>query len=213
LSDDRFEAAVAAGVLAGEELHRSLLASIVETARAIFAAKASSIFLLDEDAEELVFEAVAGEGSDDLVGKRFPADTGIAGWVLATRQPLVLEDVQGDPRFRREAAESTGYVPKAMMAVPLLYEDTALGVLSVLDRAKDNRFTLAEMDLLSRFANQAAIGLDLLLRARRARTALEGTDEALQRLAHLGRNLEALPPERRPSALRLLAALEEIIRR
>ena len=213
MSDDRFEAAVAAGVLAGEELHRSLLASIVETARAIFAAKASSIFLLDEDAEELVFEAVAGEGSDDLVGKRFPADTGIAGWVLATRQPLVLEDVQGDPRFRREAAESTGYVPKAMMAVPLLYEDTALGVLSVLDRAKDNRFTLAEMDLLSRFANQAAIGLDLLLRARRARTALEGTDEALQRLAHLGRNLEALPPERRPSALRLLAALEEIIRR
>ena len=212
MSDDRFQAAVAAGVLAGDELHRSLLASIVETARAIFAAKASSIFLLDEDAEELVFEAVAGEGSDDLVGKRFPADTGIAGWVLATRQPLVLEDVQGDPRFRREAAESTGYVPKAMMAVPLLYEDTALGVLSVLDRAKDNRFTLAEMDLLSRFANQAAIGLDLLLRARRARAALEGTDEALQRLAHLGRNLETLPPERRPSALRLLAALEEIIR-
>ena len=90
MSDDRFQAAVAAGVLAGDELHRSLLASIVETARAIFAAKASSIFLLDEDAEELVFEAVAGEGSDDLVGKRFPADTGIAGWVLATRQPLVL---------------------------------------------------------------------------------------------------------------------------
>ena len=212
MSDDRFQAAVAAGVLAGEELHRSLLASIVETARAIFAAKASSIFLLDEDAEELVFEAVAGEGSDDLVGKRFPADTGIAGWVLATRQPLVLEDVQGDPRFRREAAESTGYVPKAMMAVPLLYEDTALGVLSVLDRAKDNRFTLAEMDLLSRFANQAAIGLDLLLRARRARAALEGTDEGLQRLAHLGRNLEALAPERRAAALQLLAALEEISR-
>ncbi len=212
MSDDRFQTAVAAGVLAGDELHRSLLASIVETARAIFAAKASSIFLLDEDAEELVFEAVAGEGSDDLVGKRFPADTGIAGWVLATRQPLVLEDVQGDPRFRREAAESTGYVPKAMMAVPLLHEDTALGVLSVLDRAKDTRFTLAEMDLLSRFANQAAIGLDLLLRARRARAALDGADEGFQRLALLGRNLEALPSERRAPALRLLAALEEIIR-
>jgi GAF domain-containing protein len=212
MSDDRFQTAVAAGVLAGEELHRSLLASIVETARAIFAAKASSIFLLDEDADELVFEAVAGEGSDALVGKRFPADTGIAGWVLATRQPLVLEDVQGDPRFRREAAESTGYVPKAMMAVPLLHEDTALGVLSVLDRAKETRFTLAEMDLLSRFANQAAIGLDLLLRARRARAALEGSHDGLQRLASLGRNLEALPPERRAPALRLLAALEEVIR-
>jgi GAF domain-containing protein len=156
---------------------------------------------------------VAGEGSDDLVGRRFPADTGIAGWVLATRQPLVLEDVEGDPRFGREAAESTGYVPKGMMAVPLLHEDTALGVLSVLDRPKDTRFTLAEMDLLGRFANQAAVGLDLLLRARRARAALDGADDELQRLAQLGRNLDALPPERRASALRLLAALEEIIRR
>jgi GAF domain-containing protein len=212
VSDDRFQTAVAAGVLAGDELHRSLLASIVETARAIFAAKASSIFLLDEDADELVFEAVAGEGSDKLLGKRFPADTGIAGWVLATRQPLVLEDVEGDPRFGREAAESTGYVPKGMMAVPLLHEDTALGVLSVLDRPKDTHFTLAEMDLLGRFANQAAIGLDLLLRARRARAVLDGADEELRRLAHLGRNLDALPEERRAPALRLLAALEEIIR-
>jgi GAF domain-containing protein len=212
VSDDRFQTAVAAGVLAGDELHRSLLASIVETARAIFAAKASSIFLLDEDADELVFEAVAGEGSDKLLGKRFPADTGIAGWVLATRQPLVLEDVEGDPRFGREAAESTGYVPKGMMAVPLLHEDTALGVLSVLDRPKDTRFTLAEMDLLGRFANQAALGLDLLLRARRARAALDSADEELRRLAQLGRNLDALPAERREPALRLLAALEEIIR-
>jgi GAF domain-containing protein len=212
MSDDRFQTAVAAGVLADDELHRSLLASIVETARAIFSAKASSIFLLDEEAEELVFEAVAGEGSDELVGRRFPADTGIAGWVLATRQPLVLEDVEGDPRFGREAAESTGYVPKGIMAVPLLHEDTALGVLSVLDRPKDTRFTLAEMDLLSRFANQAAIALDLLLRARRARAALDGADEELRRLAQLGRNLDALPSERRAPALRLLAALEEIIR-
>ena len=212
MSEDRFRAAVAAGVVAGEELHRSLLRSIVETARAIFSARASSVFLLDEEANELVFEAVAGEGSDALIGRRFPADTGVAGWVLATRQPLVLEDVAGDPRFAREAAESTGYVPKGLMAVPLLHEDSALGVLSVLDRPKDVRFTLAEMDLLSRFANQAAIGLDLLLRARRARSALEGAGDDLQRLARLAGYLDALPPERRLPGVRLLAALEDVLR-
>ena len=59
----RLEAAVASGVLASEEQHRSLLQSIVEVARAIFDAKASSIFLLDEEADELVFEAVAGSRS------------------------------------------------------------------------------------------------------------------------------------------------------
>jgi hypothetical protein len=157
VSED-LRAAVAAGVLGSEEGHRALLQSIVEVARAIFKAKASSIFLLDEAADELVFEAVAGEGSDALIGKRFPSSTGIAGFVLVSRQPLVIEDVVADPRFAREAAEGTGFVPKGLMAVPLLHEERALGVLEVLDRPRDSKFSLAEMELLGLFANQAATG-------------------------------------------------------
>src|SRR5436190_377230 len=106
------QAAVAAGVIGAEDAHQTLLRSTVDVARAIFRAKAASVFLLDEDADELVFAAVAGEGSDELVGRRFPSSTGIAGWVLTTRQPLVVEDLTGDTRFSLEAAESTGYVPK-----------------------------------------------------------------------------------------------------
>jgi len=82
-------AAVAAGVVGSEESFRALLGAIVEVARSIFGATASSILLLDEATEELVFEAVVGEGEDTLLGTRFPAGTGIAGWVLATRTPLV----------------------------------------------------------------------------------------------------------------------------
>jgi len=82
--------AVAAAALGSEERFRALLRSVVEVARAIFAAKASSILLLDEASNELVFEAVVGEGEDDLLGRRFPAGTGVAGWVLATRTPLVI---------------------------------------------------------------------------------------------------------------------------
>ena len=55
-----------------EESHRALLQSIVDVARAIFGAKASSVFLLDEATDELVFEAVSGEGEEDLVGMRIP---------------------------------------------------------------------------------------------------------------------------------------------
>ena len=112
-------AAVAAGLLSGDELHRALLRSIVDVARAIFRARAASVFLLDGEADELVFEAVSGEGEESLVGRRFPSSTGIAGWVLVTSQSLVLDDVSADPRFASQAAESTGYVPKAIMAVPL----------------------------------------------------------------------------------------------
>ena len=134
MSEDRLRAAVSAGVIGSEESHRALLQSIVEVARAIFSAKASSIFLHDTTSDELVFEAVAGEGSENLIGTRIPSSTGIAGWVLVTRQPLVIEDLTKDPRFARDTAESTGYVPKGMMSAPLLHEDAALGVLNVLDR-------------------------------------------------------------------------------
>ena len=134
-------AAVAAAALGSEERFRELLRSVVEVARAIFAAKASSILLLDEEANELVFEAVVGEGEEGLLGQRFPAGTGVAGWVLATRTPLVIEDVARDPRFAKDVAEGTGYVPQGLMAVPLLHDERALGVLEVLDR--QSRFTLA----------------------------------------------------------------------
>jgi GAF domain-containing protein len=204
-------AAVAAGVLGAEDAHRALLRSTVEVARAIFHAKAASIFLLDEEADELVFEAVAGEGAGELLGKRFPSSTGVAGWVLTTRQPLVVDDLTGDTRFSRDAAESTGYVPKGMMAVPLLVEERTLGVLSVLDRPSDSQFTLAEMNLLGLFANQAAIGLDLLQRGRRARAALDGDGE-LGALARIAATLEGADDDRRAAGLELLRTLERLLR-
>jgi GAF domain-containing protein len=212
MSEDRLQAAVTAGVLGAEELHRTLLQSIVETARAIFRAKAASIFLLDEETDELVFEAVAGQGEDTLIGKRFPSSTGIAGWVAVTRQPLVVEDVGGDPRFAREAAESTGYVPRGLMAVPLVHEERTLGVLSVLDRPKQSKFSLAEMELLGQFGAQAAIALEVLLRGRRARSALDGSAEDLGLLARVASHLDALPEERREAGMRLLTELEAVLR-
>jgi GAF domain-containing protein len=212
--DRRLEAAVASGVLASEEQHRALLQSIVEVARAIFNAKASSIFLLDEDADELVFEAVAGEGADTLVGRRMPSSTGFAGWVLVTRQPIIVEDVAGDPRHARGFAEQTGFVPQGLMAVPLLHEERALGVLQVLDRPQNAQFSLAEMDLLSLFANQAAIALDLLQRARRAHTVLhdEGKDD-LEAVSRLAAALDGLEGRDRNAALRLVQTLEELLAR
>lgn len=203
-------AAVAAGAFAAEDAYRDLLRATVEVARAIFKAKAASVFLLDEAAEELVFEAVAGEGAETLVGQRFPADTGVAGWVLVTRQAIVVDDLTADTRFSREAAESTGFVPKGLMAVPLLVEDRALGVLEVLDRPRESTFTLAEMDLLGLFGNQAAIALDLLQRARRARAALDGEGE-LGALARIASKLETGDEERRAAGLDLLAALEKLL--
>jgi GAF domain-containing protein len=212
VSGEDLRAAVSAGVLASEESYAALLQSVVDVARAIFNARASSVFLLDEQADQLVFEAVSGEGAEELIGQRFPSSTGIAGWVLVTRQPIVLEDVARDPRFARDVAESTGYVPRGLMAVPLLHDENALGVLEVLDRPAQARFTLAEMDLLGLFANQAAIALDLLQRARRARSELQdGASAELAVVAQLAQRLDELPEPARGAGLRLLAALDELL--
>jgi GAF domain-containing protein len=206
------EAAVAAGVLGADEAHRSLLQATVEVARAIFGAKAASVFLLDEETEELVFEAVSGEGEGELIGLRFPAGAGIAGWVLTTRQPLIVDDLSADVRWSRSQAESTGYVPKSMMSVPLLVEERALGVLQVLDRPPESRVKLREIDLLGLFANQAAIALDLLQRTRRASDVMEGTDEAAV-VARLASTLLAAHEDRREDALVLLGLLEQFLRK
>jgi GAF domain-containing protein len=209
MTESDFRAAVAAGLAGAQESYGALLRSIVGTARAIFKARASSIFLLDESADELVFEAIAGEGEEALIGRRFPSSTGIAGWVLATRQPLVLEDVASDPRFARELAEGTGYVPRGLMAVPLLHEERALGVLEVLDRQAS--FTLADMDLLALFAGQAAIALDLLQRGRRAQALLAGKEDELAAVARLAAALESTEDDERAAANVLLGALAEVL--
>jgi GAF domain-containing protein len=207
MSEESSQAA-AAGVLGGdEETFRELLQSIVDVARAIFGAEASSIFLYDEDADELVFEAVSGQGGDALVGARFPSSTGIAGFALVTRQPLVVDDLTADPRFSRERAESTGYVPNSIVASPLLHDERVLGVLSVLDRAADRPFGVAELELLSRFSTQAAIGLDLLLRARRARSALAGEGSA----ALVARVASLLEEEDGGEGVQLLEAVERLL--
>jgi GAF domain-containing protein len=156
-----------------------------------------------------VFAAVAGDEEQHLVGMRMPSSTGIAGWVLVTRQPLVLDDLENDPRHARDVAESTGYVPKGLMAVPLLHEERTLGVLQVLDRPRRSRFTLQEMELLGLFGNQAAIALDLLQRGRRARAVL---DENQSTAAALAEAVEALPEERREAGLKLLASLADVLR-
>jgi GAF domain-containing protein len=205
-------AAVAAVALGGEAEHRELLRSVVMTAAAIFGARAASVLLLDEEAGELVFAAVSAEDQQHLVGRRFPAGTGVAGFTLASRQPLVLDDVSSDPRFSLTAAESTGYIPRGLMSVPLLRGDRALGTLQVLDRAA-GRFGVREMELLGLFANQGAIALDVLARAGRARALLESEDDQLGSVVRVAEALDGLGGIRAADAGRLLDALADVLRR
>ncbi|MDX6687475.1 MAG: hypothetical protein QOF86_3603 [Baekduia sp.] len=184
------------------EIRRELLQSVVEVARAIFLAEAASVAVLDPETDRFVFAAVAGAGSDDLVGTGFAAGQGLAGTVAQSGEPLIVDDLANDTRFARAVAERSGYVPNAMMVASLLRGEDTLGVLSVLDRGTTGRRPLQELELLQRFADQAAI-------------ALEATSSAVpvapSVVAALEQRLRSVPDARRRSAEHLLAALEELL--
>ncbi len=213
MPDDGLQAAVAAGVMAAEGEQRALLESIVGVARSIFRAKASSVILHDQETDELVFEAVSGEGAQSLVGMRMPSGTGVAGWVLTTREPLVINDTSKDSRFARDAAERTGFVPQSLMCAPLTHGDRALGVIQVLDRPLRPGFALEEIDLLGQFAHQAALALLQLERARRVRRVLAGEPDEIQAVARLADALgRASPGAEGAERTALLDALADVLR-
>jgi len=102
--------------------------------RALFSAAACSCALVEPGGAGLRFVAADGRGAQEIVGVPLPAGTGIAGWAVMSGQPIVIADVRADPRFAREVAESTHYVPETILAAPLVdVTGEVLGVIEVLD--------------------------------------------------------------------------------
>ena len=139
--------------------NRDLLQSIVDAAARIFGAAAASIALVDEKQQALEFKVAYGVGNEDVVGMRISLDSGIAGYVVMTGQPIAISNVQQDARFNREFAKSTGYVPRSILATPLLWGDRVIGVMEVLDKINAPSFGMQDMELLGLFAHQAAIAI------------------------------------------------------
>jgi GAF domain-containing protein len=137
-----------------------LLQSIVDATVRLFDAEAASIALFEQDPDRLEFRVAAGEQGAGAVGLTVPPTQGIAGFVYSTGQALALSDVANDPRFNRDAAEQTGYVPRSIAAAPLLDEHHgSIGVLQVLDKRGSPTFSLQDMELLGVFASQATVAI------------------------------------------------------
>lgn len=150
------------GVVAGRfepEVEQRLLQSIVDATVRLFEAEAASIALHEADPERLEFRVAAGPKGAGAVGMSVTTTQGIAGYVFSTGEALALSDVASDPRFDREAAERTGYIPRSIAAVPLVNGDETVGVLQVLDKHSAPSFTMRDMELLAVFAGQAATAI------------------------------------------------------
>jgi GAF domain-containing protein len=190
---------------------RVLLDSTVRLARSAFCGAASSILLLEPDAKHLLFAAVSGRGEDFLVGQRFAADRGLAGWVAASGEAMIVDDLAASELFARDIAESTGYVPNAIMVAPLLGDNEVMGVLEVLDPQRRSESGLADLELLTAIGQQTEHSLHCLMRGKNAEAALAAERIEFERLAGLVALLTSAPAERRAAGVQLIESLEHLL--
>jgi len=151
----RVEAAGGLEPAAGE----AILRSVVDAAAALIRAEAASIALYDQATDRLVFRVAAGEQGQGVVGMAIRPGDGVAGYVFASGEPLAIGETTVDPRFRRDAAEQTGYVPRSLVAVPLADDAGTIGVLEVLDRRDGAPFDLMDLEAATVFARQATVAI------------------------------------------------------
>jgi hypothetical protein len=140
---------------------RRVMEAIVRTAAGMFDAAACSIALTDPKTGELVYEAAWGAGASEVVGMRLPPGVGIAGAVVASGEGVFVPECRKDPRFARQVAAGTGYVPYTMVTAPLIRDGKTIGVLAVLDKRDGGPYLREDLSKVALFADLAVVALDL----------------------------------------------------
>ncbi len=139
-----------------EEIYGDILLSkIMDHSLSITQSDAGAIFLIENDT--LVFKIVKGEKSDELLGRVVPKGKGIAGWVAANSQPLIIADVKSDERFDPEVDVLTGHETKSVLCVPLRTKAGVEGVIEL--NKKDDHYSLRDVELITYLGDQAAASL------------------------------------------------------
>ena len=125
----------------------------------LLSAKTASIILYDEEKDQLYFASIAGGDLDHLRKVTIWPDESIAGWALRQQKPILIEDVQQDPRFYRKIDKITGLTTRALMAVPLTANTRRLGVVEVLSE-ESGAFVPQQLQLLQSLSNNAAVAIE-----------------------------------------------------
>jgi len=135
-----------------------LLEGILYCCMDTLSAEAATVLLLDEDMTNLRFYQVEGS-SAGVRRATMSADEGIAGHVLRTQEPVLIDDVRTDPRFRDKYESKTGFQAKTMLVIPLVTGDQPIGVLEVLNKTGGGSFTRNEQMLLLSIAEVIALAI------------------------------------------------------
>ncbi len=134
-----------------------LLRVIAEETRIAIQADRCTVFLLDKEKNELWSKVALGMDSKEI---RFPADKGLAGYVVKTGEPLNIPDAYNDPRFNPDVDKETGYKTETILCLPIKNNNKEIiGAFQVLNK-KGGVFTKVDEDLLVAIGGSASIALE-----------------------------------------------------
>lgn len=136
-----------------------LLGTIMRSGADLLEAETSSLFLLDEERNELEIAVATGAPAEDVVRRRIPTDTGVAGWVVEHGEPAVVDDPGSDPRFYGGIDEQSGFQTRNLLAVPLRSKDKTIGVVEIINK-RDGAFTQDDVRIATALADQAGTAID-----------------------------------------------------
>jgi Nif-specific regulatory protein len=139
-----------------------LLPYLIGRIKDLFHAESAAVLLLDEDAKELRFPYV--DDADPARAARLralaiPKDRGVAGWVLARGEPLLVADVSSDARFYAAVDEVTGRRTRDILSTPLRTRRAVIGVLQVVNR-QDGSFTTEDLEFLDALSGSVSIAIE-----------------------------------------------------
>jgi sigma-B regulation protein RsbU (phosphoserine phosphatase) len=138
-----------------------ILENVMTISKKVMNADASSLMLIDEKTDELVYEVALGTVGEKLKQEfRLKLGQGIAGTVAQEGKPLLLKDAYTHPKFHRAHDDATGYRTKSMITVPLKVGERITGVAQVINRLDGNSFDSDDLELFIALCSLAAIAID-----------------------------------------------------
>lgn len=139
--------------------YEHLLEMLVQTAADVIYAQSGSLFLLDEEANELLFQVAIGPAAQEVKKFRVPVGHGIVGITVLTGQPMAIGQAEQSQHVALDIASAVNYIPESILCVPLFYDGKIIGALELLNKTGAGAFTPKDMEVLGLFANIAALAI------------------------------------------------------
>lgn len=134
------------------------LRAVTREACVLMRGKMCSLLLLDESRQWLDLQASYGAGPAYLSKSRLNVEESLLGVVVRRKKPVHVENVQLSSRYQNvNVARQDGLV--SVLSVPLIYNDSATGVLSVY-HGDVHSFSNEEIRILTALAGLSAIAIE-----------------------------------------------------